>query len=60
MTDLSPTAAPVLPARGVPALTLLAEGFRAVIRKPYRFEELVSAVADAARSNRETTDGHGR
>ncbi len=37
-----------------------AEGFRAFIRKPYRFEELVSAVADAARSVRETTDGHSR
>jgi CheY-like chemotaxis protein len=37
-----------------------AEGFRAFIRKPYRFEELVSAVADAARSQRETTDGHTR
>ena len=32
-----------------------AEGFRAFIRKPYQFEELVSAVADAARSVRETT-----
>jgi len=37
-----------------------AEGFRAFIRKPYRFEDLVSAVADAARSVRETTDGHSR
>ena len=37
-----------------------AEGFRAFVRKPYRFEELVSAVAEAARSVRETTDGHSR
>ena len=37
-----------------------AEGFRAFIRKPYRFEELVSAVADAARSVRETHEGSGR
>ena len=36
------------------------EGFRAFIRKPYRFEELVSAVADAARSVRETHEGSGR
>lgn len=36
------------------------EGFRAFIRKPYRFEELVKAVADAARSVREPTDGLGR
>jgi signal transduction histidine kinase/CheY-like chemotaxis protein len=37
-----------------------AEGFRAFIRKPYRFDELVSAVAEAARSSHETTDGAGR
>src|SRR5204862_7725141 len=37
-----------------------AEGFRAFIRKPYRFEDLVSAVAEAARSRRETHDGSRR
>jgi CheY-like chemotaxis protein len=38
----------------------LAEGFSEFVRKPYRFDDLVDAVASAARSSRDPDEGPER